>query len=334
MMATTGTNRGCTVTVTSLLIIVASILLVGSTAFTINTNGGRLVLGSAATKCPLFTKSSSLSTTSTTSTTRSSTTSLSMVATAAPDTKKKKQQPYKPKWVKKQTLAESSGDIGTLGHAKVGLKGTIPVLFKQGNNTITTKAWAGQPIRDVASQAGQFIQYGCGKGECGTCECKMNGKWIRPCVETVPASAITSGELVLQLKEMKSKSTSSGTFFSIRSFFMGFWNNLLGMVGFAKWRKKAQANWLERKQYEDSVRQKTLEHKLLRQQRELEELNRKAIRGDGTPYPFDWNELEQTWNDWIHQVFPNLQQQNNLKNGWHSTVRKEQEIEEGLMWYI
>jgi ferredoxin len=180
----------------------------------------------------------------------------------------KKNKPYVPKWVKKETLADSAGNIGSLGYTGVGLKGAIPVVFQQGNNTRTSMAWAGQPIRDVASQAGQYIQYGCGKGECGTCECMMNGRWVRPCVETVPANALeesTDGKLVLQIKAIKSKTTSSGTFFSIRSFFMGFWNNLLGMFGFLRFRKKASENWDERKAYEDLVAQKTLERKLARQ---------------------------------------------------------------------
>lgn len=174
-------------------------------------------------------------------------------------------KPYVPKWVKKETLADSAGDIKKLGYDGVGLKGTIPVVFKQGNETRTSMAWAGQPIRDVASQAGQFIQYGCGKGECGTCECMMNGKWVRPCIETVPAAAAEQGELVLQIKAIKAKKTSSGTFFSIRSFFMGFWNNLLGMIGFVRFRKKASESWDERRAYEDLVAKKALEKKLARQ---------------------------------------------------------------------
>ena len=152
--------------------------------------------GSFAKQSPLFTKSK-VSAAATAITSR--TTTVLAVATVRTENKKKKAA-YKPKWVKKQTLAEAARDSTTLGHAKVGLKGTIPVLFQQGNTTITTKAWAGQPIRDVASQAGQFIQCGCGKGECGTCECKMDGKWIRPCIATVPASfADGGGELVLTL---------------------------------------------------------------------------------------------------------------------------------------
>ena len=48
---------------------------------------------------------------------------------------------------------------------------------------------------------------------------------------------------------------------------MGFWNNLLGMVGFVKMRRAARENWEERKAYESLVRQKTMEKKLQRMQR-------------------------------------------------------------------
>lgn len=172
---------------------------------------------------------------------------------------------YQPKWKKKGTLAEEQGSINDLGFESVGLKGTIPVVFKQGNETRSSMAWAGQPLRDVATQAGQYIKFGCGKGECGTCECMVNGKWIRPCVATVPSLA-ASEELVVQVKAVTSKAKSSGTFFSFRSFIMGFWNNLLGMVGFVKMRRAARENWEERKAYEDLVRQKTMEKKRQRMQ--------------------------------------------------------------------
>jgi hypothetical protein len=76
-----------------------------------------------------------------------------------------KGKPYEPKWKKKKTLAEEQGSINDLGFEATGLKGTIPVVFRQGNETKTSMAWAGQPLRDVATQAGQFIKYGCGKGE-------------------------------------------------------------------------------------------------------------------------------------------------------------------------
>ena len=57
---------------------------------------------------------------------------------------------YVPKWKKKNTLAEEYGSIDDFGFEKVGLKGSIPVVFKQGNATRTSMAWTGQPIKDVA----------------------------------------------------------------------------------------------------------------------------------------------------------------------------------------
>mmetsp|Transcript_112527 Transcript_112527/g.220556 ORF Transcript_112527/g.220556 Transcript_112527/m.220556 type:complete len:234 (+) Transcript_112527:55-756(+) len=184
-----------------------------------------------------------------------------IIVLAAVQSPNSKGKGYVPKWTKKSTLADEQGSSNDLGFANVGLKGTIPVVFKQGNETRTSMAWAGQPLRDVATQAGQFIKYGCGKGECGTCECMVNGKWIRPCTATVP-SLVSGEELIVQVKAIKTKSKSSGTFFSFRSFIMGFWNNLLGMIGFVKFRKAAKKNWEERKAYEDLVAQKTLEKKM------------------------------------------------------------------------
>mmetsp|Transcript_31109 Transcript_31109/g.75185 ORF Transcript_31109/g.75185 Transcript_31109/m.75185 type:complete len:331 (-) Transcript_31109:235-1227(-) len=231
---------------------------------------------------------------------------------------------YEPKWKKKTTLADEQGDKTSLGFDKVGLKGTIPVVFrtiktdsdkkkkkkknrqdKGGGETgteqeqdaatavaatvveeKTSMAWAGQPIRDVASQAGQYIKYGCGKGECGTCECMVNGKWVRPCIDVIPAEAAASPgtdqqPLVVQVKAVKSKSKSSGTFFSIKSFIMGFWNNLLGMIGFVKFRRAAMKNWEERRAYENLVRVKTIEKRMQRLAREATGSNGKGNSGKG-----------------------------------------------------
>jgi 2Fe-2S iron-sulfur cluster binding domain len=164
---------------------------------------------------------------------------------------------YEPQWKKKETIGGSD-----LDNKAKGLIGSVQVVFKEGNQTKTTMALVGQPLSDVASQAGQFIKYGCGKGECGTCEALCNGKWIRPCINSVPADLAPGQELVIQVKGIKSKTTSSGKFYSARSFVMGFYNNLLGMVGFVKTRKLAKKNWEERREYEDLIRQKTLEKKL------------------------------------------------------------------------
>lgn len=93
----------------------------------------------------------------------------------------------------------------------------------------------------------------------------LNGKWVRPCVVTVPATE-QGTELVVQVKQVAAKSKSSGKFFSIKSFIMGFWNNLLGMFGFLRYRKAAKKNWDERREYEELIRQKTLEKKLRKAQ--------------------------------------------------------------------
>jgi 2Fe-2S iron-sulfur cluster binding domain len=172
---------------------------------------------------------------------------------------------YEPKWKKKSTLANELAESGVpKDFAQIGLKGSVPVVFKQGVVVKETVALPGQPIRDVASQAGQFIKYGCGKGECGTCEALVNGQWIRPCVSFVPGDLAPGEEFIVQVKEVKTQAKSSGKFFSVRSFFMGFYNNALGMVGFVKYRKAAKANWSERQEYEDMIRQKTLAKKQAR----------------------------------------------------------------------
>lgn len=165
---------------------------------------------------------------------------------------------YIPKWKKKKTLSEVEGPPEDL--SQVGLKGNIKVVFQQGNETRTTMALAGQPLRTVATQAGQFIKYGCGKGECGTCESLVNGQWIRPCSTNLPVMP-EGEEYVIQVKETKAKTVSSGRFYSVRSIVLGFWNNVLGMAGFVRDRRLAKKNWEERKDYEDLVLQKTLEKK-------------------------------------------------------------------------
>ncbi len=183
----------------------------------------------------------------------SSRTALSMVS--SPPKKKRGGfgRNYEPKWKKQETLAEQLEKQGVSidAPADVGLVGTVPVVFKQGNVTKTTMAIVGQPLSEVAIQAGQFIKYGCGKGECGTCESLCNGKFIRPCMEKVPN---TSEEVVITVKEVKNKSKSSGKFYSVRSFLFGFYNNVLGMVGFVRTRKYAKKNWEQRKEYDEKIK--------------------------------------------------------------------------------
>eukprot|EP00804_Cyclotella_cryptica_P008605 CCRYP_007579-RA/>CCRYP_007579-RA protein AED:0.35 eAED:0.35 QI:0/-1/0/1/-1/1/1/0/206 len=177
---------------------------------------------------------------------------------------------YVPKWKKKATLAEVTGTKEVSASEK-GLVGSIPITFQQGTGEaatlIKTTAMPGQSLKLVASQAGQYIKYGCGKGECGTCESLCNGKYLRPCVDAVPTDLTpdpNTGEyapLVIQVKGTKAKVVSSGKFFSVKSFILGFWNNLLGMVGFVRDRRKARKNWQERMSKEDEIKRLTEEKK-------------------------------------------------------------------------
>jgi len=186
-----------------------------------------------------------------------------MADTKTPDFAQKKG--YDPLWKKKATLAESADN-------SIGISaGNIVVSFQTGVGEdatfLNTTASAGQPLKLVASQSGQFIKYGCGKGECGTCECLVNGKYLRPCVDVVPSDLFVDPAtgaiepLVIKVKATKSKVVSSGKFFSFKSFILGFWNNLIGMFGFVRDRSVAKKNWEDRISFEDKVAAMTAEKK-------------------------------------------------------------------------
>ena len=95
------------------------------------------------------------------------------------------------------------------------------------------KRQVGTPLSEVASQADQFIRYKCKKGECGTCEVQVNGKWVRTCVATVPYVEDNVFEVTVKPTMMKGQGKAS-KFYSLKSFVMGWYNNILGMVGFVK----------------------------------------------------------------------------------------------------
>jgi len=182
------------------------------------------------------------------------------------------QKNYDPKWKKKATLADEIGD--SLSSEEKGLIGAIPITFQTGKGDkatlIETSAMPGQPLKLVASQAGQYIKYGCGKGECGTCESLCNGKYLRPCVDSVPTDLDIDAEtgkypnLLIQCQGTSAKVVSSGKFYSIKSIILGFWNNLLGMGGFVRDKRRAKKNYQERITNEDRIKQLTAEKKAKR----------------------------------------------------------------------
>jgi len=137
------------------------------------------------------------------------------------------------KWEKRKTLAETTGGIDTVGESAVGLVGNIPVTFSQANQTLSTKAIVGQPLSEVAAQCGQYVKYKCRKGECGTCEVRIDGKWVRTCITKVPH--VAQGEsLDVFVRGSMIKTAKASRFYSFKSILAGARNNVLGMVGFVR----------------------------------------------------------------------------------------------------
>jgi ferredoxin len=60
----------------------------------------------------------------------------------------------------------------------------------------TTKAILGQNLGAIAKQAGVDIKYKCKKGECGTCSVNFNGKIVKACQVSLPA---TSSQKIFQV---------------------------------------------------------------------------------------------------------------------------------------
>jgi ferredoxin len=120
---------------------------------------------------------------------------------------------------------------------------------------VTAYAKIGDELSDVAKNANIEIQYKCKKGECGTCEVNVQGKWIKAC-----QTKITSNEpLKITVKEYKKKPA----FFSPQSLADGFNNNVLGMVGLVtegiKVDDEYQARMIKEKKLADLVAAKKAE---------------------------------------------------------------------------
>lgn len=114
------------------------------------------------------------------------------------------------------------------GPKGAGLAGNVDVVFKIGEDVKTTRAFAGAPLSEVAAQADAFIPYKCKKGECGTCDVLVDGKWVHACQTRIPS--VDSFQVNIRPGKVESKKSSG--FFSAQSFVDGFTNNALGVVGF------------------------------------------------------------------------------------------------------
>ena len=163
----------------------------------------------------------------------------------------------KAKWenVDRTLLKDSSGASKTTG--------TVAVTFTQGEETRTTMAIPGQGLTEVASQADQFIKYKCKKGECGTCEVKVDGQWVRSCVTRIPGG-VTEYNVDVRPSMVPQTKKASG-FFSVTSFADGFRNNALGMVGLVTEGSKEDDNFNHRISEEDAIKEMVRKKKAARE---------------------------------------------------------------------
>jgi ferredoxin len=123
---------------------------------------------------------------------------------------------------------------------------------------VVTNAAIGASLSDVAAAAKVEIQYKCKKGECGTCEVQINGKWVKACQTT-----ITSADpMQITIRPAMKKKPA---FFSPQSLADGFNNNVLGMVGLVtegiKVEDEYQARMIREKKLADLVAAKKAEKK-------------------------------------------------------------------------
>jgi hypothetical protein len=167
-------------------------------------------------------------------------------------------------WKYKGTLADELGTDSKEAKA-AGLIGEVPVIFKQGNVTKETMAIVGQPISEVAAQAAQYIKYKCRKGQCGTCEVSIDGKWVRSCVAKIPVLKPGEKYSIIVRESMVAPTEKSSRFFSAKSFYKGFKNNLMGMVGFVRGRRDASENWRDRMTEEEMIAAKAAERRAARE---------------------------------------------------------------------
>ena len=119
-----------------------------------------------------------------------------------------------------------------------------------------TNAAIGAALSDVAKNANVEIQYKCKKGECGTCEVNIGGKWVKACQTTITST----DALQITIRPVVKKKPA---FFSPQSLADGFNNNVLGMVGLVtegvKVEDEYQARMIREKKIADMVAAKKAE---------------------------------------------------------------------------
>lgn len=119
-----------------------------------------------------------------------------------------------------------------------------------------------EKLSDVALRANVEIPYKCRKGECGTCEVKVAGKWIRTCQSTIAdVSALSLDPLNLSVTKRKQEIKKPSKFFSPASFAEGVYNNGLGVFGFVVNGLKEDTSFQQRMQKEKELQEKIAQRK-------------------------------------------------------------------------
>jgi len=141
------------------------------------------------------------------------------------------------------------------------LLGDTPVVFHPQN--VMTMARVGQPLSEVASQADVFIRYKCRKGECKTCAVNIDGKWVSACQTKIPHRA-PNQPFEVRVRQLSTKAQSDeekAAFFSPQSVYDGFFNNAIGMLGFAKEGLAADPEFVHRMEREKLIEELTAKAK-------------------------------------------------------------------------
>jgi len=83
-----------------------------------------------------------------------------------------------------------AGDKGSAGLSSTKQPIEVTIVGRK------TKALPGQRMKDVIRASRAPIPFNCENGECGTCECLVNGRKVRVCKYNVPAK----GPVEIKLK--------------------------------------------------------------------------------------------------------------------------------------